>query len=82
MEASTEAEESSEMKGLMRLLITTLWLGGGVFGFYTFFKYRGYVQSLPASSGNDKLKRQFKARLLYSFLSIALGIWWAIRFFK
>jgi hypothetical protein len=62
----------------MRLLIAAMWLGGGVYGIHSFFKYRSYIESLPTDPDNDALKRKHKKQFFWSLMSALLGIWWAL----
>jgi hypothetical protein len=65
----------------VRLLLSVVWLGGGLYGIFTYLKYRAYVQNLPASPGNDALRRKHRNSLLWSIASIAIGLLWSIRLF-
>jgi hypothetical protein len=58
----------------MRLLLAAMWFCNGAYGIYTFVKYRTYVDSLPASEGNEALKRKHKTRLLWSLACVGLGV--------
>lgn len=62
----------------MGLLIAAVWLSAGGLGVYTYFKYLGYVNGLPASEGNETLKRKFTRRLLWSLICVAIGAWRAL----
>ena len=67
---------------LMRLLITTLWLGGGMIGLCTYFKYHAFIHSLPLNADNEALKWKHKMKFFWSLASIAIGIWWAVNLLK
>ena len=57
-----------------------MWLGGGVYGVHTFYKYRSYVEGLPADPDNEMLKRKHKTKFYWSLASVCIGIWWALSY--
>lgn len=65
---------------MIRLVIGALWLCAGTYGVYTFLKHRMYVEHLPSSQGNDKLKRSFRTRFLWALAFTVLGIWWVLTY--
>jgi hypothetical protein len=63
---------------LIRLMITALWLGGGMIGLGTYFKRHAFIHSLPLSAGSEELKWKHKMKFFLSLASIAIGVWWAV----
>jgi uncharacterized membrane protein YiaA len=61
--------------GLLTAVVAVAWFGAGLFGILTGLRHRPYVNSLPPTTGNLRLKRQNRAWLILGVAMLAIGAW-------
>jgi hypothetical protein len=61
--------------GLLGIFVAVAWFGAGILGVVTALRHRAYVNSLPPTVSNLKIKRQNRAWLIGGVVMIAIGLW-------
>ncbi len=61
--------------GLLGVFVAVAWFGSGFFGVVTALRHRAYVNSLPPTPGNLKMRRENRAWLIGGGAMVAIGVW-------
>jgi hypothetical protein len=65
----------------MRVVIAVAWLTLGLWLGLSWARSHRYVNSLPASAGNSRLRRRHHAWLAFGVLASGVGLWHLFAFF-
>jgi hypothetical protein len=72
---AAEEKEMTAASGPIAILIAIAWFAVGAYGVTTFFRWRSYVDSLPPTPGNLRIKRQHRTWLIVGIIMIGIGAW-------
>ena len=61
--------------GAFTVLLAVAWFGAGAYAVVTSLRHRRYVNALPQTAGNRRLKRENQAWLLLGAAMIVIGAW-------
>jgi hypothetical protein len=61
-------------EAVMRLAVAIAWLAVGSYALWTATRNRAYIESLPKTRGNNKIRRQRIWILVFGVVALAIGV--------